>query len=589
MVSSKKIIQRRSADLSHSQFQSSLPLVLQRIYTARGIVDDKALQLRLSELCKPEAFRGMAKAVEILVDAFLTQKRILIVGDFDADGATSCALSVLALNAMGIKSVDYLVPNRFEYGYGLTPEIVAVAAGKKPDILITVDNGISSIEGVTAAQERGMKVIVTDHHLPGEKLPSAEAIVNPNQGGCDFPSKNLAGVGVIFYVMTSLRTALREINWFEENNIPEPNMANYLDLVALGTVADVVPLDYNNRVLVHQGLQRIRSRKARPGILALLEIAGRRPENLVATDLGFVVGPRLNASGRLDDISLGIQCLLCESMDLAREMALELDDLNKDRKAIEGGMQQEAVQSLEKFQLDDEAELPWGLCLYDESWHQGVIGILASRIKDRVHRPVIAFANADANTDVSDGAEIKGSARSIEGLHIRDALDAVAAKNPGLLNKFGGHAMAAGLTLPRENFERFQIAFDEVVKEKLTEADLQAQVLSDGELTQDELSLTLAELLRNAGPWGQHFPEPLFDGEFYVVQQRIVGQKHLKLVLSKEEKGQVIFDAIAFNIDPDQWPNQDIKKVLLVYKLDVNEFRGRRSLQLMVDYLEPIL
>ncbi len=584
MVASKKIIQRRSTEISSVRFQTDLPLILQKIYAARGIFDDTALQLRLSELCQPTLLRGLSAAIELLVDAFQTQKRILIIGDFDADGATSCALSVLALKAMGLHSVDYLVPNRFDYGYGLTPEIVAVAAGKKPDILITVDNGISSLEGVKAAQERGMKVIVTDHHLPGDKLPSAEAIVNPNQGQCDFPSKNLAGVGVIFYVMTSLRTALREKNWFEDHLIPEPNMANYLDLVAVGTVADVVPLDKNNRVLVHQGLQRIRSRKARPGILALLEVAGRRPENLVATDLGFVVGPRLNASGRLDDISLGIQCLLCESLDLAREMALELDGLNKDRKAIESGMQQEAVKTLEKIQLEDNNELPWGLCLYDKNWHQGVIGILASRIKDRVHRPVIAFANADVNDD----SEIKGSARSIDGLHIRDALDAVAARNPGLLNKFGGHAMAAGLTLPKENLERFQMAFDEVVKEKLTEEDLQAQVLSDGDLAQDELSLVLAEKLRNARPWGQHFPEPLFDGEFYIVQQRIVGQKHLKLVVSKEEKGQVIFDAIAFNIDPDQWPNQEIKKVILVYKLDINEFRGRRSLQLMVDYIEPI-
>lgn len=585
-VDAKKIIQRRSVDLSATSFQASLPPVLQKVYAARGIFNDSELQLRLTELCKPQLLRGLSEAVSILVEAFQTQKRILIIGDFDADGATSCALSVLALKAMGLQFVDYLVPNRFEYGYGLTPEIVAVAAGKKPDILITVDNGISSIEGVAAAQERGMKVIVTDHHLPGEKLPNAEAIVNPNQGSCDFPSKNLAGVGVIFYVMTSLRTALREISWFDDQGIPEPNMANYLDLVALGTVADVVPLDYNNRVLVHQGLQRIRSRQARPGILALLEVAGRKPENLVATDLGFVVGPRLNASGRLDDISLGIQCLLCDSPELAREMALELDGLNKDRKAIESGMQQEAVQTLENIQLNEDNQLPWGLCLYDEHWHQGVIGILASRIKDKVHRPVIAFANADQ--DAGDETEIKGSARSIEGLHIRDALDEVAAKNPHLLNKFGGHAMAAGLTLTRKHFPAFQKAFDQVVREKLTDSDLQAQVWSDGELAEEELSLTLAELLRNAGPWGQHFPEPLFDGEFYIVQQRIVGQKHLKLVVSKKAKGQIIFDAIAFNIDPTIWPNQDIKKVRLVYKLDVNEFRGRRSLQLMVDYIEVV-
>ncbi|MCW8196308.1 single-stranded-DNA-specific exonuclease RecJ [Proteobacteria bacterium 005FR1] len=580
-LTSKKIIKRRTVDLSLARFQTSLPPVLERIYLARGIVDDELLQMRLDRLHKPETFKGLNDAIELLVEAFYQQQRVLIIGDFDADGATSCALSVLSLQAMGLQTVDYLVPNRFDYGYGLTPEIVAVAAGRKPDILITVDNGISSIEGVAAAQARGMKVIVTDHHLPGEELPSADAIVNPNQEACSFPSKNLAGVGVIFYVMTSLRTALRERGWFRDNNIPEPNMANYLDLVAVGTVADVVPLDFNNRVLVHQGLQRIRAGKARLGILALLDVAGRRYQNLVATDLGFVVGPRLNASGRLDDISLGIQCLLCESADLAREMALELDDLNRDRKAIESGMQQEALKSLNELHLDESTEMPWGLCLYDAHWHQGVIGILASRIKDRLHRPVIAFANAD-------NGEIKGSARSIEGLHIRDALAEVAARAPGLLSKFGGHAMAAGLSIERSNLDRFQQVFDEVVRQKITEADLQAQVLSDGDLDEDELSLTLAQALRDAGPWGQHFPEPLFDGEFFVQQQRLVGEKHLKLVVSCSEQGQIIFDAIAFNVDLSLWPNQSVRKVRLAYRLDINEFRGRTNLQLIVEYLEAV-
>lgn len=580
-LTSKKIIKRRTVDLSLARFQTSLPPVLERIYLARGIVNDELLQMRLDRLHKPESFKGLDAAIELLVEAFYQQQRILIIGDFDADGATSCALSVLALQAMGLENVDYLVPNRFDYGYGLTPEIVAVAAGRKPDILITVDNGISSLEGVAAAQARGMKVIVTDHHLPGETLPSADAIVNPNQDQCEFPSKNLAGVGVIFYVMTSLRSALRERGWFRDNNIPEPNMASYLDLVAVGTVADVVPLDFNNRVLVHQGLQRIRAGKARLGILALLEVAGRRHHTLAASDLGFVVGPRLNASGRLDDISLGIQCLLCDSADLAREMALELDDLNRDRKAIESGMQQEAIKSLRDLQLEESTELPWGLCLYDPNWHQGVIGILASRIKDRLHRPVIVFANTDTG-------EIKGSARSIEGLHIRDALSEVAARDPALLSKFGGHAMAAGLSLARDQLERFQTVFDDVVRQKITEADLQAQLLSDGDLREDELSLTLAQALRDAGPWGQHFPEPLFDGEFYLQQQRLVGEKHLKMVVSCSERSQVLFDAIAFNVDLALWPNQHARKVRLAYRLDINEFRGRTNLQLVVDYVEAL-
>ena len=580
-LSSNKIIKRRHADLAAAHFQTPLPPILQRIYVARGIANDELLQMRLDRLQKPENFKGLTTAVDLLANAVCRQQRVLIIGDFDADGATSCALAVLALKAMGLQSVDYLVPNRFEFGYGLTPEIVAVAAGRKPDILITVDNGISSIDGVAAANERHMQVIVTDHHLPGVTLPDAAAIVNPNQHGCDFPSKNLAGVGVIFYVMSALRTTLRERHWFVDQRIQEPNMADYLDLVAVGTVADVVPLDFNNRVLVHQGLQRIRAGRSRLGITALLEVAGRQPHNLVAADLGFVIGPRLNAAGRLDDISLGIQCLMCDSAGLAREMALELDDLNRDRKAIESSMQQEALQSLKELHLNDAAELPWGLCLYDPNWHQGVIGILASRIKDRIHRPVIAFADAD-------NGEIKGSARSIDSLHIRDALDEVATQYPYLLNKFGGHAMAAGLTIQRRYLEEFQRAFDAVVKQKLTTSDLQAELLSDGELLEDEMSLTLAQALRDAGPWGQHFPEPLFDGEFCVVQQRLVGDKHLKLVLSVSEQSQIIFDAIAFNVDVEYWPNNEVKKVKIVYRLDINEYRGRSTLQLVVDYLEAV-
>lgn len=551
------------------------------IYAARGITSAQELERSLHAMLRPQQLKGLDDAVALLVDAIESRQSLLIVGDFDADGATSSALGMLALRDMGAASVQYLVPNRFDFGYGLTPEIVEVAKIRKPDMIITVDNGISSIEGVEAAKAAGIKVLVTDHHLPGKTLPAADAIVNPNQPGCEFPSKNLAGVGVIFYLMSALRSALRDRQWFHQQGLVEPNMGSYLDLVALGTVADVVPLDNNNRIFVHQGLQRIRIGHARPGILALLEVAGKPRHRLVASDLGFTVGPRLNAAGRLDDMSLGIECLLCTSPDLAREMAIELDDLNKDRRAIEAGMQQEALKSFEGISLESD-DLPWGVCLYDPQWHQGVIGILASRIKERFHRPVIAFA--DANEE-----EIKGSARSIPGLHIRDALDAVASAHPGLLTKFGGHAMAAGMSLKKTDYPRFQQAFDEVVRSTLREEDLQAEILSDGDLSAEELSLPLAYTLREAGPWGQHFPEPIFDGEFYVVQQRIVGEKHLKLVLSSDAGHQQLIDAIAFNVELDVWPNDAIKQVRLAYRLDVNEFRGRESVQLMVQYIEPMI
>ncbi|WP_439133365.1 single-stranded-DNA-specific exonuclease RecJ [Pseudomaricurvus sp.] len=574
-------ITRRAASEWSSSWPDTLHPRLQPIYANRGVSSVAEMERSLQAMLRPQHLKGLDTAVARLVKAITEQESLLIVGDFDADGATSCAVGMLALRDMGAASVQYLVPNRFEFGYGLTPEIVEVAKGYKPDLIITVDNGISSIEGVAASKEAGIGVLVTDHHLPGKTLPDAEAIVNPNQPGCDFPSKNLAGVGVIFYLMSALRSALREVDWFARKGIPEPNMGNYLDLVALGTVADVVPLDSNNRILVHQGLQRIRSGRARPGILALLDVAGRQRHRLVASDLGFTVGPRLNAAGRLDDMSLGIECLLCDSPDLAREMAIELDDLNKDRRSIEAGMQQEALKTLESVTINDSEDMPWGLCLYDGQWHQGVIGILASRIKERFHRPVIAFA--DANEE-----EIKGSARSIPGLHIRDALDAVASANPGLLTKFGGHAMAAGMSLKKSDFPRFQKAFDEVVRQSLTLDDLQAEILSDGELATDEFSLPLAHTLREAGPWGQHFPEPVFDGEFYLVQQRIVGEKHLKLVLAVDEARQQLVDAIAFNIDVKEWPNHSAEKIRLAYRLDVNEFRGRESVQLMAVYLEAI-
>ena len=575
-------IRRRSTDLAGSQFSDSIPPLLQRIYHSRDVVSDADIDTALSGLLSPDLMKGLPEAVSLLADHLIAGKRLLVVGDFDCDGATSSALAVSSLRAMGASYVDFLVPNRFDYGYGLTPEIVAVASQQSPDLIITVDNGISSIAGVAAAQQAGMKVLVTDHHLPGNELPSADAIVNPNQPGCDFPSKNLAGVGVIFYVMSGLRAELRQRDWFSLQGIVEPNMADVLDLVSLGTVADVVALDKNNRILVEQGLRRMRAGRVRPGIKALLEIAKRRMDRLVSSDLGFAAGPRLNAAGRLDDMSLGIQCLLATDEYQAREMATQMDELNQDRKSIETSMQREAMQSLERLNIDDQGGMPWGLCIYQPEWHQGVIGILASRIKDKYHRPVIAFA------DTEDGEEIKGSARSIQGLHIRDALDAVAAKHPELLTKFGGHAMAAGMSLKKANYTAFSQAFDEEVKRQLSAEDLQAIYLSDGELARSDFNLPLAQMLRDAGPWGQHFPEPVFDGEFYLIQQRIVGEKHLKMVLAPLDDKQFVIDAIAFNIDVKCWPNNAAERVQLVYKLDVNEFRGNQTVQLMVDQIEAV-
>jgi len=569
-----RIVRRPPA--STDRLPASLNPVLRQVYANRAVQDEAELERGLQGLLPPETLGGLDEAVDLLAEALKARQRILIVGDFDADGATSCTVAMLALRAMGVAHVDYLVPNRFEFGYGLTPEIVALALTRQPDLIVTVDNGVSSIAGVAAANAAGVPVIVTDHHLPGAELPAAAAMVNPNLPDNGFASKAAAGVGVIFYVMLGLRGRLREQGWFTDNDIAEPNLAELLDVVALGTVADVVPLDANNRILVHQGLQRIRAGRCRPGITALLQVAGRNPARAQASDMGFAVGPRLNAAGRLDDMSLGIECLLAEDPDVALQMAGELDALNRERRRIEGGMQDQAMAILADWSLDD-ADLPWGLCLFDESWHQGVIGILASRIKERYHRPVIAFAPAD-------NGEIKGSARSIPGLHIRDALDEVAARHPDLLSKFGGHAMAAGLSLAADRFADFQAAFDAVVREHLDPAALQAVIASDGEIPGPELTLELASQLAAGGPWGQAFPEPLFDGVFELVGQRIVGGKHYKLVLRSPDNGAII-DAIAFNqveLHPELPP-----RLRLAYRLDANEFRGNVSLQLRVEHLEP--
>ena len=571
-------IATRSSDPKDCDFPEQLDPLLGRIYQGRGVTKFDHLNRHLSCLPKPSAMQGMGAAVDRLIVALKKKQALTIIGDFDADGATSSALMVLALTAMGYTNVAFLVPNRFDYGYGLTAEIVDLAAQKTPDLIITVDNGISSVEGVAHANSLEIDVIVTDHHLPGAVLPAAAAIVNPNQPGCEFPSKNLAGVGVAFYLLSALRAELRLQNWFTDQKRVEPNMASWLDLVALGTVADVVPLDQINRALVYQGLLRIRSGRCRPGIQALLRIAGKNPARLVATDLGFALGPRLNAAGRLDDISLGIQCLLTDDPEEAMTTARALDELNQDRKSIEQDMQREALTIVEKLVFGTDTELPSALCLFQPDWHQGVVGLLASRIKEKYHRPVVAFARGDSG-------ELKGSSRSIPGLHIRDALDAVATQNPGLITKFGGHAMAAGLSLDEDNLAAFEQAFQDQVAKSLGDDDLQAKLVTDGSLENHQLNIQTAELLRDAGPWGQLFPEPCFEGEFVIVQQRIVGEKHLKLVLAPQNQPQLAIDAIWFNIDTAAWPNQGAGVVRCVYRLDINEFRGTESLQLLVQHI----
>jgi single-stranded-DNA-specific exonuclease len=555
-------------------FLGDLPPLLTRLYAARGVLDETELDKSLARLIPFQRLKGMDLAVDLLVHAIDEGQRILIVGDFDADGATASTVGVLGLRLLGAAHVDYLVPNRFEYGYGLTPEIVEVALRREPQLLMTVDNGISSVEGVAAAKAAGLRVLVTDHHLPGQALPDADAIVNPNQPGCDFPSKALAGVGVIFYVLMALRARLRDLGRYAST--PQPNIGELLDLVALGSVADVVPLDANNRILIYQGLERIRAGRARPGIKAILEVARREAAKVTSTDLGFIVGPRLNAAGRLDDMSLGIECLLSQDAALAQEMASQLDGLNQDRKSIEQGMQREALAQLKDLPL---ADMPYGLCLFDAEWHQGVIGILASRLKEKYHRPTIAFADAG-------GGLLKGSARSVPGFHVRDALDAVAARHPQLISKFGGHAMAAGLSLPEENFSVFAEAFDAEVRRQLNEDDLTGRLLTDGSLAVEEFHLELARALRHAGPWGQHFPEPLFHGVFQLVEQRIVGERHLKVVL-KTECGSLKLDGIAFGVDREVWPNPSVRWVELAYKLDLNEFRGQETVQLLIAHIQP--
>ncbi|MGP3139116.1 single-stranded-DNA-specific exonuclease RecJ [Serratia nevei] len=576
-MSIKTQLRRRpAADDTH--LPASLPPLLRRLYALRGVQGEQELERGVKGMLPWQQLDGIDDAVSLLQQALTDGRRIMVVGDFDADGATSTALTVLALRSMGGATVDYLVPNRFEDGYGLSPEVVEQAAARGAELIVTVDNGISSHAGVDVAHAKGMQVLVTDHHLPGETLPAAEAIVNPNLRGCAFPSKSLAGVGVAFYLMLALRARLRDSGWFEQRALAMPNLAELLDLVALGTVADVVPLDANNRILVYQGLNRIRAGKCRPGIRALLEVANRDARQLAANDLGFALGPRLNAAGRLDDMSIGVALLLSDDIAQARMLANDLDALNQTRREIEQGMQVEALQLCDQLERTS-TELPYGLAMYHPEWHQGVVGILASRIKERFHRPVIAFAPA------GDGI-LKGSGRSVPGLHMRDVLERLDMLNPGLMMKFGGHAMAAGLSLEEARFDEFRQRFGELVGEWLDPAMLEGVIWSDGELAMQELSLTTAELLREGGPWGQAFPEPTFDGKFRILQQRLVGEKHLKLMVEPLGGGPLL-DGIAFNVDTTLWPDSSVREVELAYKLDVNEFRGNRNVQLLIQHLWP--
>lgn len=553
--------------------------LLQRIYAARGIQRSHQLSKELANLLPFNTLKGIEQAVALLIEAIEQQQSIVIIGDYDSDGATATALAVLGLRMLGANNIDYLVPNRFAYGYGLSPEIVALAIEQfTPQLLITVDNGISSIEGVAVAKQAGLKVLITDHHLPAETLPVADAIVNPNQPDCNFASKVIAGVGVMFYILIALRAKLREINYFAKNNIIEPNLAELLDLVAVGTVADVVALDSNNRTLVHQGLKRIQRGKVRPGIKALLTLAGKDYTKITATDLGFIVGPRLNAAGRLDNMKLGIDCLLAETESDALRTANQLDNLNRQRRSIEQTMQHEALRQLKTIDLDD---LPYAICLFNNEWHEGVIGILASRIKEKYHRPTIIFAETEQQ------GMIKGSARSITNFHIRDALQNISARYPDLIDKFGGHAMAAGLSLAKDNLPLFKEAFNQEVARQISEEQLQQVILTDGNLNPEDFCLEQAQQLIEAGPWGQGFPEPVFNGIFWIEQQRLLKEKHLKLLLRTADKQQQL-DAIAFNIDRNIWPNSTIQQVNLVYKLVVNEYKGQQNIQLLVSHLQPV-
>jgi single-stranded-DNA-specific exonuclease len=552
--------------------------VLARIFAARGVHIDQELDRPLSKLLPYTDLQGITEAISVLVAAMDKKQKIVVLGDFDTDGATSTALFITTMRKFGYHNVDFIIPNRFEHGYGLSPKIAEVMIEThQPDVVVTVDNGISSIEGVAYLKAQGVQVVITDHHLYSGQLPNADAIVNPNQAGCTFASKNLAGVGVVFYLMVGLRKVLHTNGWFERVQCSVPSMKDQLDLVALGTVADVVKLDANNRILIHHGLEVIRQRRSKIGLSALLALGRRDQSQILASDLSYCIGPRLNAAGRLSDMSIGVRCLITENPIEADSIADKLNQLNIERRQIEIDMQDQAQSLLGEVRFNpNQVE---GICLCNPEWHQGVIGILASRVKEQYHRPTIIFTQGDEG-------ELKGSGRSLAKLNIRDAICDISVRHPGLVLKFGGHAMAAGLSIVAERFEEFVGAFNTVVSEKLTLDDLNSTIFTDGPLNNAYLKLDFARQLRKCGPWGQGFPEPIFEGTFVVIDQRIVGNNHLKMIFEIDEL--VSVNAILFNADTTQWPNEDCDEVRVAYKLDINEYRGRQQVQLIIEHIEPV-
>ena len=556
-----------------------IPLLLQRVYALRGITSMQELDYTTRNLCNYDNLDGTHTAVEIVYSAMQNNKRIMIVGDFDTDGATSTALMIKALKKMGCKHVDYIIPNRFDDGYGLSISVVKRALSKKADLIITVDNGVSAIEAVEFAKQSNLTVIITDHHLCSEQLPAADAIINPNLPNSSFPSKHLAGVGVAFYFMLALRAKLRKENWFASNNLAEYNITNLLDLVALGTIADVVKLDRNNRILVHQGISRIRAGYCCEGIKALLDISRRDPLTLTSTDLAYYIAPRLNAAGRMDSMSLSVELLLCEDYDSAIKQATDLDTLNHDRKLIEQTMYQEALSYIEQVEQKN-STFPNALVVHHPQWHQGIIGIVSARLKDKHYRPVICFASTE------DGL-LKGSGRSIEGIHLRDILDKLNERYPDILVSFGGHAMAAGLSIQEKDLDQFSAHFEALITEQLDLDVLEQIIETDGEIDNQDFNYAIAKQLKESGPWGEGFTEPTFDGDFIVHQQRLFAEKHLKLVLEPKNGGPII-EGICFNVNLTQWPDNTIKIVKIVYQLDVNDFHGNQAVKLMIRHIWPI-
>ncbi len=575
----KPIIKQRQLPLKSTDFSQDIPSLLQRIYALRGIHSQQELDYTTRHLANYDLLAGMDNAVTILSQAIKDNQRIIVVGDFDTDGATSTALIIRALRQMGCVSVDYIIPDRFEDGYGLSVAVVKKALLQKAEVIITVDNGISAVDAVDYAKQHNLTVIITDHHLAPDVLPNADAIIDPNLPYCNFPSKHLAGVGVTFYFMLALRAKLRQQNWFSENNIPEYNLAQLLDLVALGTVADVVKLDRNNRILVHQGVNRIRSSACCAGIRALFDVAKKDPKTLSSIDLTFYIAPRLNAAGRMDNMSIGVELLLCDDYQAALTMAADLDTLNCERKIIEQTMHQEALGFIDKIEQDNQT-LPKGMVVYHPMWHQGIIGILSSRLKEKYYRPVISFASAENGL-------LKGSGRSVKGIHLRDILDAINQQYPSLIVCFGGHAMAVGLTIHEKDLAQFTRCFESIIAEQINDDILSAVIETDGEIESQFMTYDVAKKLKESGPWGEGFPEPLFDGEFTVHQQRLFAEKHLRLVL-QPQKGGALIEAIAFNVEKRQWPDQSVKKVKLVYTLEVDDFRGNQGAKLLIRHLWPI-